>query len=111
MVTNSILWENSPDELSPYNPDYKITFSDVQGGHGGEGNIDADPLFVGNGDYHLTELSPCIDRGTYKNAPDYDIEGNIRPQGIGYDMGAYELFKPRPKPKAIPWIPLLLLDE
>jgi hypothetical protein len=116
MVTNSILWGNSPDELSPYNPDYKISFSDVQGGHEGEGNIDAAPRFVGNGDYHLTELSPCIDKGTSEGAPDYDLEGNKRPQGNGYDMGAYEFFKsvpkpPPPKSKAMPWIPLLLLDD
>jgi len=54
-----------------------ISFSDVQNGEAGivtnnngivnwlEGNIDALPLFVdpGNGDYHLTENSPCIDAG------------------------------------------------
>ena len=51
-----------------------------------------DPLFVGSttGDYHLAVGSPCIDTGTSTDAPDTDIEGTPRPQGQGYDMGAYE---------------------
>lgn len=57
--------------------------------------INGDPLFVApeTDDYHLTEGSPCIDTGTSKGAPETDIEGTLRPQGNGYDMGAYELKK------------------
>ncbi|WP_242826046.1 choice-of-anchor Q domain-containing protein [Desulfurispora thermophila] len=50
------------------------------------------------GDYHLQALSPAIDRGTdhvVRNgevfpAPDRDMDGNARPRGSGYDIGAYE---------------------
>ena len=51
-----------------------------------------DPLFVGasTGDYHLAKGSPCIDSGTSTSAPATDIAGTLRPQGRGYDMGAYE---------------------
>ena len=40
--------------------------------------------------FHLTGGSPCIDAGTFQNAPDNDIDGDSRPQGLGYDIGADE---------------------
>jgi len=55
----------------------------------GEGNISQDPLFVGDRDYHLLPTSPCIDAGTDVDVST-DIEGNKRPQGQGFDIGAYE---------------------
>jgi GH43 family beta-xylosidase len=67
-----------------------VSYSNVQYGYQGEGNISSDPKFVGNGDYHLKQISPCIDSGASDNAPSTDIEGNSRPKGGGYDMGAYE---------------------
>lgn len=50
------------------------------------------------GDYHITGASPVIDRGTPQvtrgaetiHAPDTDFDGNARPQGAGYDIGAFE---------------------
>lgn len=61
----------------------------------GEGNISEEPLFVkrawgSSGDYHLKINSPAINSGTAKGAPTIDLEGNTRPQGSGYDIGAYE---------------------
>ena len=61
-------------------------------------NINADPRFVGSGDYHLRPSSPCIDTGFNgsPNLPSYDIEGNYRIMDGNYDgktivdMGAYE---------------------
>ena len=74
-----------------------VTHSDVQGDWPGEGNIDADPLFVDpdNGDYHLRDDSPCISAGIMTpDVPDTDIEGNPRPNppGSNPDIGAYEHF-------------------
>jgi len=106
-VFNTILWGNtaggSPDEISVSESSLiDITYSDIQGGdpdypgspYSGIGNILCDPAFVRrNGDYHLTGSSCCIDTGTDVGAPDYDIDGDIRPQGNGYDMGADE-FQP-----------------
>ncbi|HKZ55219.1 MAG TPA: right-handed parallel beta-helix repeat-containing protein [Anaerolineales bacterium] len=40
--------------------------------------------------YRLTPSSPAIDAGTSQDAPSSDIEGNPRPRGAGYDIGAYE---------------------
>jgi len=87
-ITNSIIWGNIPNEI--YGTSIGITYSDVQGGFTGEGNIDSNPLFVGSGDYRLTLNSPCINVGTSNGAPSTDIDGTSRPQGAGYDMGAYE---------------------
>lgn len=41
-------------------------------------------------DFHLSPTSPALDAGTASNAPASDLEGNPRPVGDGYDIGAYE---------------------
>ena len=41
-------------------------------------------------DLHLTETSPCIDAGEALSSFSWDIEGNDRPRGGGWDIGAYE---------------------
>jgi hypothetical protein len=63
-------------------------------------NIDSDPLFInpttGAGtsydaslaDWHLQGNSPCIDRGTFENAPRQDLDGKYRNGTV--DIGAYE---------------------
>jgi len=78
-----------------------VTYSDVDGGWPGEGNIDADPLFVdpmppeaaptSAGDYHLLAGSPCIDTGTAEGAPLVDVDCEVRPWGAGFDMGSDEV--------------------
>ncbi len=46
-INNCILWGNSPSQISQDDEvTASITYSDVQGGWPGEGNIDADPCFV-----------------------------------------------------------------
>jgi hypothetical protein len=82
-VTNCILWGDSLPEIYNFGDrEPEITYSNILGGYDGEGNIDADPLFVapGNGDYHLGPGSPCIDTGTNDapNLPAYDFEGHPR---------------------------------
>jgi purple acid phosphatase-like protein len=42
-------------------------------------------------DYHLSATSPAVDTGASLGAPNVDIEGNGRPVGSAYDIGAYEL--------------------
>ena len=90
-VLDSILWENFPTEI--YGQPI-VTYSVVKGGWPtGENIIDSDPLFVEEGDYHLSLLSPCIDSGT--DAGVYtDIDGETRPLGDGFDMGADEYTDP-----------------
>jgi hypothetical protein len=90
-VVNSILW-NGSDQI--YNCDgstISISYSDVQGGYPGTGNIDADPLFVNaaGGDLHLGEGSPCIDAGNDAAIFAFgDFEGHSRPLD-GDDDGTF----------------------
>jgi hypothetical protein len=59
---------------------------------GGTGVFEADPLFVDapNSVFRLEPESPAIDTGSPASAPAFDIEGVPRPQGPGWDLGAYE---------------------
>jgi hypothetical protein len=84
-----------PQEIYVFSGTPTVTYSDVQGGWPGEGNIDADPRFSSRGrfDYLLRPSSPCIDGG------DPTIEDAISdwhprwpaayPNGARSDMGAY----------------------
>lgn len=92
-VVNCIFWNNTPDQIrngSRYEPE--LTYSCVQGGYTGVGNFHGDPLFVDpeNLNFHLKTNSPCIYAGTSTHAPEMDFDGSPRPQGHGYDIGAYE---------------------
>ncbi len=106
-VTNCILWGDSPNEIFVAGGDPNVTFSNVEGGWPGTGNINVDPLFVDpdNGDYRLQADSPCIDAGhnwAIAGIVDTDLDGNPRfaadkddfDPGCGIpvvvDMGAYE---------------------
>ncbi len=66
-LVNCILWNNVPDEITLYDNDSSITvsYSNIQGGWEGAGNIDIDPLFCepDSGDYTLAENSPCVGTG------------------------------------------------
>lgn len=77
-MTNCIFWFNSapisPEiEVGAHGGDGVITHCDIAGGWEGEGNIDADPLFVTGplGSYYLSQVaagevadSPCLDSGS-----------------------------------------------
>ena len=83
-ITNTILWADTAPDGPEILGDPTVTYCDVQGGWPGEGNIDADPMFVGphNDDFHLRWHSPCIDAG------DPDPIYND-PDGTRNDMGAF----------------------
>jgi len=103
ILVNSILWDNSPQQIAGLPSSWTIAYSDIEGQlQEGEGNIDADPSFVdaNNGDYRLSDISPCIGAGidsieidsTWYYAPSTDIAGNLRPDppGLNPDIGAFE---------------------
>ena len=79
---NLVIRENIPDQIYVYNQGPTIEFSNIQDGWPGEGNIDADPLFVSPEEEHFSLMagSPCIDTG------DPDLSD---PDGTRSDMGAY----------------------
>jgi parallel beta-helix repeat protein len=87
-ITNSILWSNSPDEIYVVGDTVPVTYSDIQGGWEGEGNIDRVPRFADPlaGDLSLLPGSPCIDAGD--PASPVPLGG-----GCVIDMGASEFRK------------------
>jgi len=104
-ITNSILRDNFDDNMYDPEPNEPIvTFSNLQPGWPGNGNIDTDPCFVSpgywdangvwiEGDYHLLADSPCINAGdpNYIAEPnETDLDGKPRVIGGRIDMGAYE---------------------
>ena len=97
-ITNSIVWENTGNEVWVYSGSATVTYSDIEGGYDGEGNIDADPLFTdaNNGDYTLQAPdSPCIDAGTADLNGD-GTEDITDYNGSAPDMGAFESTLPAP---------------
>jgi parallel beta-helix repeat protein len=77
---NNIFWGNSPGQIGIYYG--SISYSDIQGGWGGLGNIDSDPLFTDTaiGNFNLQANSLCIDTG--------DPNSQFDPDGTRADMGA-----------------------
>jgi len=106
-AANSVLWGDAVGEVFPGIGTIAITYSDVQGGWIGTGNINADPLFVnaGGGDLRLGPGSPAVDAGSNAAVPagiTTDITGlprffddpDVPDTGAGtppiVDMGAHE---------------------
>lgn len=93
-VTNCIFWGNraapgDPEvESSPYST-ITINYSNVWGGWPGKGNVIGDPKFSKKNPYHLTAKSFGVDKGA-RTSVDVDIDGQTRPWGAGFDIGADE---------------------
>jgi len=97
VILNTIIWGDSPKGIYVVaEGSVNITYSDIEGGWAGEGNIQDDPMFVdaAGGDYRLSRNSPCISAGKAdESVPAMDIEDKTRVAPP--DMGAYES-KPTP---------------
>ncbi|MCK4664977.1 MAG: T9SS type A sorting domain-containing protein [Bacteroidales bacterium] len=95
---NNIIWGNTQSTGEPIaviSGTANVTFSDVEGGWSGEGNIDIYPTFADTNLYLLT-TSPCVDSGN--SDPVYDDPEDPGNQGFAQwpaqgglrnDMGAY----------------------
>jgi hypothetical protein len=88
-----IAWGGSGGTANGRNNDYSV----IAGTWDNEsGNINADPLFVGGGNYRLSDTSPCVDTG-YNSAPSIpatDFEGDTRIINGTVDIGADEYCSP-----------------
>jgi hypothetical protein len=113
-LTNCIVWGNTAQNSAQIAGNASVTYSCVEGGWAGVGNIDLDPQFVdSNGfdgiigteddDVRLGLGSPCIDVGTngadtdtasngIQLLPSIDIAGNPRIVNGIVDLGAHEYF-------------------
>ena len=103
-ATNCIFRDGGSEIYNGNDSVITITYSDVQGGWLGTGNIDTDPCFTDSeyGDYHLisqagrwnpdseswvhdSNTSPCVDAGD----PGSDWSSELWPHGKHINMGAY----------------------
>lgn len=100
VITNTIVYGNEGYQITSSNA--TVSYCNVEGGYPGERNIDEDPLFeTGENDsHHLSSDSPCIDQGTPLSQVDVDLDGDARPLGQGFDIGADE-FVPNMPPLAL----------
>jgi len=84
-----------------------VTYSCVESGYAGTGNISSDPLFVdaSNGDYRVTWDSECVDAGKLNSTEEdeTDIDGNPRVLGGRVDIGADEDY-PHCRPEYDDWV-------
>jgi len=110
-ITNNIIWGNTaPSDPQIYYSSYP-TYSCVEGGVYGTGNISANPQLVdpdgadndpatyADNNFHLVTDSPCIDAGSLIASLTEDFEGDsrgfdgysgTRGDGSDYDIGADE---------------------
>jgi parallel beta-helix repeat protein len=119
-INNCILWNGGNEISNADGSTISITYSNVhitgRFPWPGEGNINADPLFVdadgaddvigtADDDLRLLRGSPCIDAGYNSAIPPgvvTDLDGNPRIISGTVDMGAYEsTLRPTPGPRTI----------
>jgi hypothetical protein len=126
-IKNCIFWGNIPDQIRTMSGGMgrrftvDVTYSDIQGGFQGEGNIDIDPFFADPvaGDYHLKSYggrcdpvsqdwvldyvnSPCVDKGD----PNSPVAFEPSPNGGVINMEVLSIWGPtaaRPRPANRRW--------
>jgi predicted outer membrane repeat protein len=124
VVLDSLLVNNGSVGITTDDPAATIDYNDVlgqalnfagtavQGPHG----ISLDPLFVdaSAGDYRLFGGSPAADAGSDIGFV-VDLNGDLRPQGSGFAMGAYEttvaVIVPAPEPNSFVLFVMGLLGQ
>lgn len=94
-IQNCIFWGNQASFNAQIQGSGNVTYSNVEDGYDGDGNIDEEPLFE-PAIFLLSDDSPCIDNGN----PDPEFNDPEDPEHIGFalfpakgdlrnDMGAY----------------------
>ena len=88
-IVSSIVWYNGgkPLVITGAATATPVTYSNIQAGYAGTGNINAEPQFVSTSaaDYHLTSASPCLDAGD----PKASAVEEPAPNGDRINIGAY----------------------
>ena len=104
MVIKNNIWYNSPvggiyvhdnGSLSGLDAGHNLTYRSDGGSTSGThypGDLwQINPQYVNPAsDFHLQAGSPAINAGVAIGSVTNDYDGNARPQGTGYDIGAYE---------------------
>lgn len=109
-IANCIIWEGAANGIFNFsNSTPGITYSTVEGGYTGTGNLSTNPLFLNpasvfqapttQGDYHVRPCSPTVNAGTNSSIfGSKDLDGNTRVVFTTIDQGAYERQVPFPEP-------------
>ena len=100
-ITDTILWGDAPEEIYVYSGTPSVSYSDVQGGYPGTGNINADPLFIAEpeSDYYLSQIaagqgsdSPCLNTGDPVSPMIHGTTRTDSVQDVGtIDMGCHAI--------------------
>ena len=96
LITNNIFWGNIASSSPQIQGSWgTVTYCCIEGGYGGEGNIEVNPDFS-SGSFILSEGSPCIDAGnsdeSYNDPQDPLNPGYALSPAKGYlhsDIGVY----------------------
>jgi polyhydroxybutyrate depolymerase len=111
IIWNPAMWNdiNSLDYATAY-------YNCLRGSYPGVGNFSANPNFISDGSYKLSDSSFCIGRGfdsvqfggAWYAAPKKDIHGNVRanPTGSFPDVGAIE--HSSGTARTLPWQPIAI---
>ncbi len=101
-VRNTIVWGNGNYQMDIDDLLGEVTYCDIQGGHAGEANVDADPCFFdpsrgigaeydgATANWTLRSDSPCINGGMPDAPGQTDLAGYARVYSGLADLGAYE---------------------
>jgi predicted outer membrane repeat protein len=88
-IQNCILWDDGANEIAYSSGTMSVTYSDVQGGYSGTGNINADPCFVDAAGGNL-RLSTPVEPIPFDIAGDSRVMDGDGDLTATVDMGAYE---------------------
>jgi hypothetical protein len=88
-IENNIFTSTDSLQVTETNCDLEYNLSNVS--LGGSTNVQATPMFIGGGNFHLMATSEGIDDADPNAAIAVDFDGNARPQGARRDIGADEV--------------------
>jgi predicted outer membrane repeat protein len=93
VLSDDILWADTSVASNSVNEIYNggrlsITYSDIDLGATGKGNLDSNPLFLSSSNYRIQASSPCVYSGTSIASLATDYAGRLR--HAPPCMGAYE---------------------
>lgn len=94
LIFSHTLGITATDSTANILADHTLFWANAEDGARGTAPVDGDPAFANPalGDYHITQASAALDSGAAVPAVTTDLEGDPRPIGAGYDIGADEFY-------------------